>query len=88
VFPRGGHFPPRFPPAAVLAYILNPLVSKLEAHGIKRGRASMWVMLFALFLITALPAGHRADAGAAIAKHHPKAAPACRLSAPHRAAMV
>ena len=40
--------------AAVLAYILNPLVSKLEAHGIKRGRASMWVMLFALFLLTAL----------------------------------
>ena len=40
--------------AAVLAYILNPLVSKLEAHGIKRARASMWVMLFALFLLTAL----------------------------------
>ena len=40
--------------AAVLAYILNPLVGKLEAHGIKRGRASMWVMLFALFLLTAL----------------------------------
>ena len=40
--------------AAVLAYILNPLVAKLEKRGIKRGRASMWVMLFALFLITAL----------------------------------
>ena len=38
----------------MLAYILNPLVSKLEAHGIKRARASMWVMLFALFLLTAL----------------------------------
>ena len=40
--------------AAVLAYILNPLVCKLEAHHIKRGRASMWVMLLALFLIIAL----------------------------------
>lgn len=40
--------------AAVLAYILNPLVTKLEKRGIKRGRASMWVMLFALFLLTAL----------------------------------
>ena len=40
--------------AAVLAYILNPLVTKLEKRGIKRGRASMWVMLFALFLITGL----------------------------------
>ena len=27
--------------AAVLAYILNPLVSKLEKHGIGRGRAAM-----------------------------------------------
>lgn len=40
--------------AAVLAYILNPLVCSLEAHNIKRGRASMWVMLFAFCLIVAL----------------------------------
>lgn len=40
--------------AAVLAYILNPMVSKLETWKIKRGRASMWVMLFAFFLIVAL----------------------------------
>ena len=40
--------------AAVLAYILNPLVCKIERLGISRGRASMWVMLFAFFLIIAL----------------------------------
>ncbi|ULJ64939.1 AI-2E family transporter [Wielerella bovis] len=40
--------------AAVLAYILNPLVCKLEARHIKRGRASMWVMLLALFVIVSL----------------------------------
>lgn len=40
--------------AAVLAYILNPLVSKLEKHGIGRGRAAMWVMLAALFVLIAL----------------------------------
>lgn len=40
--------------SAVLAYILNPLVVYLESHGIKRGRASMWVMGFALFLLVGL----------------------------------
>lgn len=40
--------------AAVLAYILNPLVCKIERLGIKRGRASMWVMLFTFLLIIAL----------------------------------
>ncbi len=40
--------------AAVLAYILNPLVSRIEKHGIKRGRAAMWVMLFGFFVLTAL----------------------------------
>ena len=40
--------------AAVLAYILNPLVCKIEKLGINRSRASMWVMLFAFFLIVAL----------------------------------
>lgn len=40
--------------AAVLAYILNPMVAYLETHGIKRGRASMWVMAFALFVLLGL----------------------------------
>ena len=46
--------------AAVLAYILDPLVSKIEKLGIHRSRASMWVML---------AAGHRSHAGRAIPKH-------------------
>lgn len=40
--------------AAVLAYILNPLVVFLEKHRIKRTRASLWVMVFALSLLVAL----------------------------------
>ncbi|SSY70219.1 AI-2E family transporter [Alysiella crassa] len=40
--------------AAVLAYILNPMVAYLETHGIRRGRASMWVMGFALFILLGL----------------------------------
>ena len=40
--------------AAVLAYILNPLVCKIEKLGIKRGRASMWVMMLTFFAIVAL----------------------------------
>ena len=40
--------------AAVLAYILNPLVCKIEKLGTNRSRASMWVMLFTFLLITAL----------------------------------
>lgn len=40
--------------AAVLAYILNPLVCKIEKLGINRSRASMWVMLFTFLLIVAL----------------------------------
>ena len=40
--------------AAVLAYILDPLVSKIEKLGIHRSRASMWVMLFAFFVIIGL----------------------------------
>ncbi len=40
--------------AAVLAYILNPLVMSLERHGIRRGRASMWVMGFAFFILVGL----------------------------------
>ena len=45
---------PPFVTAAVLAYILNPLVGKLEKRGIRRGRAAMWVMLFAFFLLVSL----------------------------------
>ena len=40
--------------AAVLAYILNPLVCKIEKLGINRSRASMWVMLFTFLMIVAL----------------------------------
>ncbi len=40
--------------AAVLAYILNPLVEKLRRKGLKRGLASMVVMLFALLVLLAL----------------------------------
>ena len=40
--------------AAVLAYILNPLVEKLRDKGVPRGAASMLVMLFALLLLLAL----------------------------------
>lgn len=40
--------------AAVLAYILNPLVEKLRERGIKRGPASMLVMISALVLLLAL----------------------------------
>lgn len=39
---------------AVLAYILNPLVGKLERRGIKRTRASMWVMGFSFALLLGL----------------------------------
>ena len=40
--------------AAVLAYILNPLVEKLRDKGMKRGLAAMLVMIFSLVLILAL----------------------------------
>lgn len=40
--------------AAVMAYILNPLVEKLRNHGMKRGLASMLVMVSALVLLLAL----------------------------------
>lgn len=40
--------------AAVLAYILNPLVEKLRHKGMKRPLASMLVMIFALLLLFAL----------------------------------
>lgn len=40
--------------AAVLAYILNPLVEKLQKHGVPRMAASMLVMLFALLVLAAL----------------------------------
>lgn len=40
--------------AAVLAYILNPLVEKLRNKGVKRGPASMLVMIFALLILLAL----------------------------------
>ena len=40
--------------AAVLAYILNPLVEKLRDKGMKRGLASMLVMIFSLLLLLAL----------------------------------
>lgn len=43
-----------FAVAAVLAYILNPLVEKLRNKGMKRGAASMLVMVFALLLLLAL----------------------------------
>lgn len=49
----GGMLSP-FIAAAILAYILNPLVCKLEAYGVRRGRASMLVMLAAFFVILAL----------------------------------
>ena len=40
--------------AAVLAYILNPLVLKLERWGIRRNRASMWVMALTFCALIAL----------------------------------
>ena len=40
--------------AAVLAYILNPLVEKLRDKGVSRGPASMLVMMFALLILLAL----------------------------------
>ncbi|UOO82956.1 AI-2E family transporter [Uruburuella testudinis] len=40
--------------AAVLAYILNPLVEKLRDKGMKRGLASMLVMIFSLIVLLAL----------------------------------
>ncbi|EGV37775.1 AI-2E family transporter [Neisseria weaveri] len=40
--------------AAVLAYILNPLVEKLRAKGIKRGPGAMLVMVSTLLLLFAL----------------------------------
>lgn len=40
--------------AAVLAYILDPLVNRLEARGIKRGLGAMVVMLFALLVLFTL----------------------------------
>ncbi|WP_338809461.1 AI-2E family transporter [Neisseria leonii] len=40
--------------AAVLAYILNPLVEKLRRKGVKRGFASMLVMVFASLVLLAL----------------------------------
>lgn len=40
--------------AAVLAYILNPLVEKLRDRGMKRTLASMLVMVFALIVLLAL----------------------------------
>ncbi|QMT40168.1 AI-2E family transporter [Neisseria shayeganii] len=43
-----------FVTAAVLAYILNPLVEKLRDRGIKRGIAAMLVMVFALLVLLAL----------------------------------
>ena len=43
-----------FAVAATLAYILNPLVEKLRNRGVKRGLASMLVMLFALAILFAL----------------------------------
>ncbi|UOP04295.1 AI-2E family transporter [Conchiformibius kuhniae] len=43
-----------FVTAAVLAYILNPLVGRLEKHGISRSRASLWVMAFTFMLLVAL----------------------------------
>lgn len=43
-----------FAVAAVLAYILNPLVEKLRDRGVKRGLAAMLVMIFTLVLLSAL----------------------------------
>lgn len=40
--------------AAILAYILNPLVDKLEKKGIKRVGGSMLVMLFCFFVLLSL----------------------------------
>ena len=40
--------------AAVLAYVLNPLVEWLQKKRIKRGPASMMVMVFALLLLLSL----------------------------------
>ena len=40
--------------AAVLAYILNPLVEKLCRHGVRRGAAAMLVMVFTLLLLVLL----------------------------------
>lgn len=40
--------------AAVLAYILNPLVDKLRRFRIHRARGAFWVMLFAFFLLVGL----------------------------------
>lgn len=43
-----------FAVAAVVAYILNPLMVRLCRRGVKRGVAAMSVMLFALFVLLAL----------------------------------
>ncbi|WP_314251649.1 AI-2E family transporter [Eikenella halliae] len=43
-----------FVAAAVLAYILNPLVEKLCRHGVRRGAAAMLVMVFTLLLLVLL----------------------------------
>lgn len=40
--------------AAVLAYILDPLVEKLNRRGVRRGLASMLVMVFALLMLCLL----------------------------------
>ncbi|MCP1772091.1 putative PurR-regulated permease PerM [Neisseria perflava] len=40
--------------AAVLAYVLNPLVEKLQRRRFKRGMASMMVMVFSLVVLLAL----------------------------------
>lgn len=40
--------------AAVLAYVLNPLVEGLQMRRIRRGAASMMVMVFALLVLAAL----------------------------------
>ena len=40
--------------AAVLAYILNPLVEKLCRHRLRRGAAAMLVMVFTLLLLVLL----------------------------------
>lgn len=40
--------------SAILAYILNPLVCKLETWGIHRSRASMWVMGLTFLLLVSL----------------------------------
>lgn len=40
--------------AAVLAYILNPLVVMLQKRRVKRTRASLWVMVFTLLVLVGL----------------------------------